>query len=96
MDSGEQNRRKRQNIIISDRTNAVLSGVEDIISFDDTNIVMKTILGTLSVDGTDLHIVKLDLEGGDVALAGTVNGMYYIQDAPAQKQNGGRLGRLFR
>ena len=66
------------------------------MSFDDTNLILKTVNGTLSVDGVDLHIQRLDLENGELAVEGTVNGMYFISDNAEKKKKNGRLKRLFR
>lgn len=66
------------------------------MSFDDTNLILKTVNGTLSVDGVDLHIQRLDLENGELAVEGTVNGMYFISDNAGEASKNGRLKRLFR
>ena len=74
-----------------------MNGVEDVISFDDASIAMKTTLGTLSVDGNDLHILKLNLDGGEIAIEGTINGLYYMSEAAGFSQKSeGRFKRLFR
>jgi hypothetical protein len=38
----------------------------------------------LAVDGENLHVVKLDLAGGNVSIEGKVNGFFYA-DGTAKK-----------
>jgi len=58
---------------------------------------MKTTLGTLSIDGNDLHILKLNLDGGEIAVEGTINGLYYISEAEGvSSKSEGRFKRFFR
>jgi len=95
MNPGERKAQKPQNILIVDRKIFNSSGVIDVISFDDTNIVLKTVLGTMSLDGLDLHITKLNLDEGEIQVGGTVNGLYFISqsdDAPKV----GKFKRLLR
>jgi sporulation protein YabP len=61
-----------------------LSGVEDVVSFDENGAVLRTVLGMLAVDGENLHVVKLDLAGGNVSIEGKVNGFFYA-DGTAKK-----------
>ncbi len=69
-----------------------LTGVEDVVSFDETGAVLRTTLGMLAVDGEELHVVKLDLAGGNVQIEGKVNGLIYSDGGSAKKA----AKRLFR
>ncbi len=84
------------NISISDRNRMELTGVEDVISFDEENVVMRSVLGMLTVDGTDLHVIKLELDTKEVAIEGNINGLFYIDEKRADDKKNGRLKRLFR
>ena len=97
MENGDTRASGNKVLVITDRKLMTLNGVEDVISFDDAGITMKTTLGTLSVDGNDLHISKLNLDGGEIAIEGTVNGLYYIAEADSFTAKGeGRFKRFFR
>jgi len=65
-------------INIQNRKTMVLNGVEDVVNFDEYSILMQTVSGTLSVDGINLHIVKLNVDNGEVIIEGDINGMFYI------------------
>jgi len=74
------------------RQRLLVSGVEDVERFDESCIVMSTCVGVLIVNGEDLHIVKLSLEGGELHVDGKIDAMMYEeQSAPRTSL----LGRLF-
>lgn len=80
------------NVIIEDRERVSVSGVEDVDSFDEKQIILRTSKGILILRGTDLHIDKLSLETGEMAVTGLITDIGYEETAP-----GGSLwSRLFR
>lgn len=81
------------NIIIEDRKNVSISGVTDVESFDEETVVLMTDLGELVIRGFGLHISKIDVVSGDLALEGEIYNIGY-SDTPAS--GGGLLSRLFR
>ena len=54
------------------RQRLLVSGVEEVERFDEEEIVMNTTAGTLVVGGTDLHIGKLNLDGGELHVDGSM------------------------
>lgn len=78
-------------INIQNRKSMVLNGIEDVVSFDEYSILMQTVLGTLSVDGNGLHIVKLNVDNGEVIIEGDINGMFYLDENASNTGN-----KLFR
>lgn len=81
------------NIIVEDRKNVSISGVTDVESFDEETVVLMTDLGELIIKGFGLHISKIDVVSGDLALEGEIYNIGY-SDTPAA--GGGLLSRLFR
>lgn len=75
------------------REKLVVSGVEEVERFDEEEIVMNTTAGTLVVGGSALHIGKLNLEGGELHVDGSIHSLYY-EDTPASGGRGGLLRRL--
>ncbi len=88
----EKEQKTEQRLLILDRKTMNITGVLDVVSFDEGGAVLKTSLGTLAVDGEGLHVVKLDLSNGNVAIDGKINGIFYSQSDGAKKQ----ARRLFR
>ena len=48
------------------RQNLLISGVNEVESFDDISAVVNTVCGKLTVDGTNLKMSVLDTEKGVV------------------------------
>ena len=63
------------------RTRLSITGVEDVTGFDESTVVLSTGQGELCVRGRELHIEKIDLEAGELALQGHVQELSY--DEPA-------------
>ena len=80
-------------IILEEREQLSVSGVEEVESFDENAIVMYTSRGTLVVQGENLHIEKLSLDGGDLKVEGEIDSLTY-EDRSREKV--GFLALLFR
>ena len=50
------------NLILENRKNLHLSGVEDVESFDEQTVIAYTGLGQLVIRGKELHVSKLKLD----------------------------------
>lgn len=58
------------NLIIENRINAMVSGVEEIVSFDDQTVQAKTSAGLLTIKGRGLNITKLNIDVGEMNIEG--------------------------
>lgn len=81
------------NVIMEGRERLSVSGVVDVESFDEETIVLHTSKGMLIVRGSDLHIEKLSLDGGDLAVEGYVDSLKYEEE---RADKGGFMARLFK
>lgn len=81
------------NLILEERGNLTITGVEDVDSFDEEMVVVYTELGELTVRGSGLHINKIDVEAGELILEGQIDSLSYA-DQPAAR--GGFFARMFR
>ena len=75
---------------LSERKNLTMTGVTEVVSFDETCVVLQTSLGLLIVQGQQLQLKNLSLDGGQVAVDGTISALSYEEP----RQSGWR--RLFR
>jgi sporulation protein YabP len=66
-----------------------MTGVTEVISFDDTAVLLRTSLGDLSVHGQQLQLKNLSLDGGQVAVEGSIAALVY------EEPRRGGLKRLF-
>ncbi len=80
-----------QSVSVTDRSSAVLTGVEEVISYDENNIVMQTSLGQLTLDGEGLNIVQLNLGEGIVSVEGRIDALYYME----QREKRSLFSRIF-
>lgn len=80
-------------VILEEREQLAVSGVEEVESFDENTIVMYTSRGTLVVRGENLHIEKLSLDGGDLKVEGDIDSLTYEDSG---RERGGLFARLFR
>ena len=83
----------QHNIILEGRERLSISGVEDVESFNEETITVYTSKGMLIVQGSDLHIEKLSLDGGDLSVEGEVHSLRYEEET---REKGGLFSRLFK
>ena len=74
---------------LDQRKSLTMTGVNEVVSFDENTVVLKTALGMLVVQGQQLQLKTLTLDGGNVAVEGQINSLNY-----EQIRQGGWLGRL--
>ena len=75
---------------LNERKALAMSGVAEVVSFDDSTVVLRTSLGTLVVQGRELQLKTLSLEGGQVAVEGNISALIY-----EEPRSGGWRQRLF-
>lgn len=75
---------------LNERTSLTMTGVAEVVSFDENTVVLQTSLGLLVIQGQQLQLKNLTLEGGQVAVEGSIRALSYEEP----RQNGWR--RLFR
>ena len=79
-------------LVLNERQQLTMTGVTEVVSFDDTAVVLRTALGTLLVQGSGLLLKTLSLEGGQVAVDGSICALAYEEP----RQDRSWLGRLLR
>ncbi|MBQ8351853.1 MAG: sporulation protein YabP [Clostridia bacterium] len=84
-----------QTVLLKDRARLEVDGVSDVVSFDEAAVILRTALGGMTVEGEGLHITRLDLEKGLLALEGRIGGIFYTGDASTGKK-GGFFSRLMK
>ena len=78
-------------LTMEDRGKLTMTGVTEVVSFEENLVVLRTGLGTLAVQGQQLQLKTLSLEGGQVAVEGTVTVLSYQEP----RESGGWLRRMF-
>ncbi len=68
---------------LNERRQLTMTGVTEVVSFDEDTVVLQTSLGTLIVQGKELQLKTLSLEGGQVAVDGSISALIYEEPRPA-------------
>lgn len=79
-------------IILHNRKQISLSGVEDCLGFDEETIHLSTKLGKLVIKGAGLHIINFDTKSGELSAEGKVNAIVYT----ANEESKGFFSKVFR
>lgn len=79
-------------LTLNERKSLTMTGVTEVLRFDDTAVVLRTGLGILEVQGQELVLKTLSLEGGQVAVDGHISALFYEEPRPI----GGFWSRLFK
>lgn len=85
---------KGHNLILENRKQAVLTGVNEVESFDDHEVVLFTQLGDLKIKGKNLKIIKISTETGGLELTGDIDALIYGNNQEKQPKN--IITRLFK
>ena len=78
-------------LTLNQRSSLTMTGVTEVVSFDENAVIVHTQLGALTVQGQQLQLKTLSVEGGQIAVEGSICALTY--EEPRQK--GGWVHRLF-
>ena len=78
-------------LTLEQRKKLTMTGVTEVVSFEENSVILKTALGTLVIQGQQLRLKTLSLEGGQVDVSGTISALIYEEP----RSTGGVLRRLF-
>ena len=80
----EERLSKPQNIILENCKHLVLSGVNEVLSFDEEALSLDTELGRLEIRGNGLHIISFDTALGDMIVDGLIFALVYTKATKPQ------------
>ena len=78
-------------LTLDQRKKLSMTGVTEVVSFEENSVILKTAMGVLVIQGSQLRLKTLSLEGGQVDVSGTISALIYEEPRSA----GGVLRRLF-
>jgi len=90
------NESKEYKIIMTNRQNTLIEGVENVESFDDEEIVLETKMGVLILKGQNLHITHLNLDEGVLVAEGHCRTLDFTEDKSAKGFKGKGKGIIQR
>lgn len=71
------------------RAELTITGVTEVSRFEEDGVLLQTDMGELTVQGEQLQLKELSLDGGRVAVSGSISALIY-----GRPQSGGWLHRL--
>lgn len=77
-------------LILNERKVLTMTGVSEVVSFDELCVILQTGLGRLIIQGRDLKLKQLSLEGGQVEVDGVISALNYEEP----RERGGWVRRL--
>ena len=90
------NSKKPHKLMLTNRKNCTINGVNDVLSFDVSEILLETEQGMLMIKGNELHVSRLTLEKGEVDIEGRIDSIAYSEVTDFHKAGASVLSRLFR
>lgn len=87
---------KAHKLVINNRKTSMVTGVLDVLSFDLQEVLLETEQGMLMIKGRDLHVNRLNLEKGEVDLAGQIDSIAYSDVHQSAKKNESLFTKLFK
>ena len=87
---GEDKLQLPHKLILNERRQLTMTGVTEVVSFDENAVALCTELGRMTIHGQGLQLRQLALDGGQVAVDGTICAIVYEEN----RQAGGWFRRL--
>lgn len=64
-------------LTLNERKHLTMTGATEVVSFEESAILLRTALGMLEVQGQELKLKTLSLEGGQVSVDGHISAIIY-------------------
>lgn len=84
---------RQHNIIMENRGKLMISGVDEVESFEEDNVQLKTAGGDLTIRGSGMKMESYVSEIGDLVITGNVYALVYMNDS---SEKHGFFSRLFK
>ena len=92
----QRQRIKAHKMMVDKRSNAMISGVDDVVSFDEKTVILETTLGLLTIKGEELKVNRLTVEQGEVELGGRMDSFVHTEGHGRSRQGESIWSRLFK
>ena len=70
-------------LTLNERKSLTMTGVTEVLRFEESAVVLRTNLGMLTVQGQELKLKTLSLDGGQVAVEGEISALIYEEPREA-------------
>jgi sporulation protein YabP len=93
---GNSNTNKSHHMLIRDRKTLEISGVKKLESLNSEEFVLETSLGYMTISGQDLEMTNLNIDKGEIAIAGYVTKIEYYDHQEEKGVQKGFFSKLFK
>ncbi|MBO5023664.1 MAG: sporulation protein YabP [Clostridia bacterium] len=90
----QQKEKTTTTLYLKNRTTLILTGISDIVSSDENSVCLDTLDGGLMVEGSELHIISMNVESGEITIEGKVDSITYHDKTQVSKN--GFFARMFK
>lgn len=71
-------------LTLDERKRLTMTGVTEVLRFDEDYVLLTTTLGRLEIQGEELSVKNLSLDGGLFSVEGEISGLFYTQSREKQ------------
>lgn len=64
-------------LCLNERRELTMTGVTEVVSFEENAVVLHTALGTLLIQGKNMQLKTLSLDGGQIEVSGDLSALIY-------------------
>ena len=87
---------RKHTLTLVDREKLSITGVTEVFSFDEELIELETGKGYLDIKGDGLHVIKMNIDDGEVVVEGMVDELIYHDNQGQGKKKGAIMSKLFK
>ena len=87
---------RKHTISIIERERISITGIKEVFAFDENEIELETTRGCLYIKGEGLHVVKMNIDDGELIVEGFVVKIEYNDSPNIGAKKGGFLSKLFK
>jgi sporulation protein YabP len=81
-------------LTLKNRSMLNIDGISDIINSDENAVYLNTLDGALLIEGSELHIISMNVGSGEITLEGRVDTLSYHDKS--QETKSGFFARMFK
>lgn len=72
---------------ILERNNIFISGAKKVNNFNENEFSINSIMGNITIKGSNLELIKLDTNDGNICIKGKINSVTYLEGIDGEKEN---------
>lgn len=93
---GDMTQARQHKLIVDNRDKCCLTGVREVCSFEAELVVLATEQGRLTIKGQNMHMIRLDVDKGELDFDGNVISFTYSDIKTPGTVSAGIIKRLFK